>query len=230
MNKKRRILVVDDEPGVRKSVTGFFRTLGHETVEASDGNEALSMVEEANPDLLNLDITMPGLDGFQVCQRVREWSSVPIIMLSAVMDQSSKVRTLQLGADDYMVKPFDLEELQARVEAVLRRTSHTSTPSDPATVVSGELSINFAAHIVTVGGSELSLTATEFNLLRELALNRGKVMTHTMLLHNVWGPEYRDEVEYVRVFVNRLRSKIGDDPQAPRYIKTDSGVGYHFLS
>lgn len=188
------------------------------------------MLGEANPDLVILDITMPGLDGFQVCQRIREWSSVPIIMLSAVMDQPSKVQALQFGADDYLVKPFDLDELQARVEAVLRRTSTTSKPSDPANVVSGELSINFAAHTVIVGESEVSVTATEFNLLRELALNRGKVMTHTMLLHSVWGPEYGDEVEYVRVFVNRLRNKIGDDPQAPKYIKTDAGVGYHFLS
>ena len=230
MNKKRLILVVDDELSIRKAVGSFITRAGYTSLEAADGEEALRQVEEANPDLIILDITMPKMNGLEVCRRIREWSQVPIIMLSAVMDQSSKVQALHIGADDYLAKPFDLNELLARIEAVLRRSSGIHTVPNEPIVASGDLSINFATRSVTLADQEISLTATEFNLLRELAMNRGKILTHGMLLHSIWGPEYNGETEYVRVFVNRLRTKIGDDPSSPKYIKTDVGVGYHFLS
>ncbi len=224
------ILVVDDETTIRKNVTAALRLGEYRSVEASDGVQALEVMELTLPDLVILDINMPNLDGFQVCQRIREWSQVPIIMVSARIDEQDKVKALRLGADDYLVKPYGIDELLARVEAVLRRTKAAELPQPAPTLITGDLQVNFAQRLVTVGGREVQLTATEYNLLSHLALNRGKVLTHRMLLHEVWGPEYGDEREYVRVFVNRLRNKLGDDPSKPRYIRTESGVGYRFLA
>jgi two-component system KDP operon response regulator KdpE len=227
---KARILVVDDELSILKFVSASLRSAGYEPLLAGDGQEALKVMEETLLDLVILDIIMPKLDGFEVCRRVREWSQVPIIMLSGRSDERDKVKSLHLGADDYLVKPFGIEELIARVEAVLRRTRAAETPSAEPAFASHDLQVNFAERRVTLGGWEVKLTSTEYSLLKELLLHRGKVLTHRMLLNRVWGPEYGEEKEYVRVFVSRLRHKLGDDSTNPRYIRTESGVGYRFLN
>ena len=227
--RKTSILVVDDEPTIRYFVRAGLRQAGYEVLEASDGEEALLAVEENLPVLVILDIMMPNLDGFEACRRLREWSQVPIIMLSARPDEQDKVKALRLGADDYLVKPFGVDELIARVEAVRRRSKAAEPNSAEAAFVSWDLQVNLAQHLVTLGGQEVNLTPTEYNVLRELVVHRGKVLTHKMLLQKVWGPEYGDELEYVRVFVGRLRSKLGDDTTNPKYIRTEAGVGYRFL-
>ena len=222
----KRILVVDDDARLRQDVGNALRSEGASVSEASDGPAALEMLSDEPFDLVVLDVMMPKMSGLEVCRRVRESSQVPIIMLSA-LDDDVKTRILLAGADDYVVKPFSMPVLLARVIAVLRRTERTGEAA--AVYRSGELKVDTAARSVRIGGSEVVLTATEFNLLRELIANRGKVMTHRTLLHRVWGPEYGDEREYVRVFVNRLRLKLGDDAGNPTYIKTEPGVGYIFL-
>jgi two-component system KDP operon response regulator KdpE len=177
-----------------------------------------------------LDIRMPKMDGLEVCRRTREWSHVPIIMLSAMDEEQDRVKCLRLGADDYLVKPFGIQELMARVEAVLRRAKAVEMPLEEPNFISGELEVNLAERRVTLSGQEVKLTPTEYSLLQQLVLHRGKVLTHEMLLRSVWGPEYDGEKEYIRVFVNRIRRKIGDDPTDPKYIWTQPGVGYRFLS
>jgi len=175
-----------------------------------------------------LDIMMPKVDGFEVCQRLREWSQIPIIMLSARGDEEDKVKCLDLGADDYITKPFGVEELLARVKAVFRRTQAVGATLTRPAFTSGDLTINFVERRVTIADREVKLTPTEYNLLQELVLNAGKVLTHTHLLSKVWGPEYRDEREYLHVFIRRLRNKLEPDPTNPSYIITVPGVGYQF--
>lgn len=225
---KKRILIVDDEAVIIKFLRANLEANGYETLTAMDGAEALQKVERELPDLIILDIMMPKTDGFEVCRRLREWSQIPIIMLSARADLVDKVKCLDLGADDYLSKPFGIEELLARVRAVLRRTEVVGTIAAEASFTSGELQINFAARQVTVAGNEVKLTPTEFNLLEKLVLNRGKVLTHRMLLNEVWGPEYGDEREYLHVFIGRLRKALEPDPEHPRYIMTVPRVGYKF--
>lgn len=222
------ILVVDDELAIIKFLRANLEANGYETLAASDGAEALQKVERELPDLIILDIMMPKMDGFEVCRRLREWSQIPIIMLSARADLMDKVKCLDLGADDYLCKPFGKEELIARVKAVLRRTEAASTMPAPPAFTCDDLEINFAERRITLAGSEVRLTPTEYNLLRELALNTNKVLTHNMLLGKVWGPEYGEEKEYLRVFVNRLRKKLEANPENPKYIITVPGVGYQF--
>ena len=226
--KKTRILVVDDELNIVKFLRANLEAKNYEVLAAMDGAEALQTFEMELPDLVILDIMMPKIDGFEVCRRLREWSQIPIIMLSARGDESDKVKCLDLGADDYITKPFGKGELIARVKAVLRRTeAATSTPTQPS-FTSGDLQINFAQRRVTVAGKEVKLTPTEFTLLQEFTLNAGKVLTHTYLLNKVWGLEYREEREYLHVFVRRLRAKLEPDPTNPKYIITVPGVGYQF--
>ena len=224
------ILVVDDEARIVRFVGACLRHEGYKVVDASDGKQALRTAEEKLPDLIILDINMPKLDGFEVCREIRTWSQVPIIVLSGRSDETDVVTCLDLGADDYLTKPFSLDELKARVQAVLRRTKTTDVLPDEPTFASGELEINFAERLVRVAGNEIKLTPVEYNLLRQLVIYRGKVMTHRMLLQQVWGPEYADEMEYVRVYISRVRQKLGDDPGNAKYIKTESGVGYRFLT
>lgn len=225
---KTRILIVDDELSIIKFLRVNLTTKGYEVLAAMDGIQALQTFETELPDLVILDIMMPKMDGFEVCHRIREWSQIPIIMLSARGDEDDKVKCLDIGADDYVTKPFSAGELVARVRAVLRRTETTTTVPTPPSFTSGDLQINFAQRQVTIAGKEVKLTPTEYNLLQELVLNAGKVLTHTYLLNKVWGSEYRDEREYLHVFVPRLRAKIETDPTKPRYIMTVSGVGYQF--
>ena len=225
-----RVLVVDDDLNLSEQVSDYLAQQGLEPSRAFDGNEALAMLADHAFDLVLLDVIMPGMDGFAVCRKIREDSQIPIIMLSAIGDEAAKIQMLQTGADDYVVKPFSLPELHARIQAVLRRSRLSAPSHEIQEFSSGDLKINYRSHQVTIAGKEIELTATEFSLLRELASHAGEVMAHRTLLHLVWGPEYGDEREYVRVFVNRLRQKLGDDPASPKFIKTEPGVGYQFLS
>jgi len=225
---KRRILTVDDELSILKFLRSNLEDRGYTVISATNGEEAINIVERELPDLIILDVMMPKMDGFEVCRRLREWSQIPIIMLSARGDESDKVQCLDLGADDYIVKPFSANELVARVSAVLRRTKAASTLPAKSVITRGDLVINLAQRKVTRAGQDIKLTPTEYALLQELAVNSGKVLTHTLLLNKVWGPEYRDEREYLHVFIRRLRAKLEPDPNKPRYITTVSGVGYQF--
>jgi len=225
---KTRILVVDDEPSIRKFLRANLEAKDYKVLTAADGAEALQTIEMELPDLVILDIMMPKMDGFEVCRQLREWSQIPIIMLSARGDENDKVKCLELGADDYITKPFGASELIARVRAVLRRTEAAgSIPTQPS-FTSDTLQINFVERQVTVADREVKLTPTEYNLLQELVLNANKVLTHRMLLRKVWGSEYGEEKEYLRVFIGRLRKELEPDPENPEYIITIPGVGYQF--
>ena len=228
MMKKTLVLVVDDEVAILRYVSGNLRREGCVSILANNGQDALRLAAEENPELIILDIMMPKLDGFEVCRGLREWSQVPIIMLSARGDEQDKVKCLDLGADDYMTKPFGAEELLARVRAVLRRTKEAAAKPTPSSFAAGELKISFAQRQVTISDKEVKLTPTEYSLLQEFVLNAGKVLTHAHLLNMVWGPEYREEREYVHVFVRRLRNKIEPDPTNPKFIITAPAVGYQF--
>ena len=226
--RRPRILVVDDELAIVKLLRANLEANGFETIAAMDGAEALQTIERELPDLVVLDIMLPKIDGFEVCRRIREWSQIPIIMLSALGDEEDKVKCLELGADDYITKPFGINELIARVRSVFRRTGAGATITAKPSFISGDLQVNFVERRVTVAGNEVRLTPTEYSLLQELVLNEGKVLTHTHLLHRVWGPEYGQESEYLRVFIGRLRAKLEPEPAKPRYISTVPGVGYRF--
>jgi two-component system KDP operon response regulator KdpE len=232
--KAKRILLAEDEAVLRDFVNRNLRARGFTVLEASNGLEALAVFEREDPHLLILDIMMPRMDGLEVCRRVREYSSVPIIVLTALDTESDKVAALDLGADDYLTKPFGVEELLARVRAVLRRTQgerQATTAMSPNGIRQfGDLEIDADGHIVRLRGSEVRLSPTEFALLKELAFNAGKVLTHRMLLQSVWGPEYGEESEYLRVYINRLRHKLEADPANPRYLLTEPAVGYRFAS
>ncbi len=226
--RRIRILVVDDELAIIKFLRANLEDNDFETLAAMDGIEALKTTERELPDLLILDIMMPKMDGFEVCRRVREWSQIPIIMLSARCDEEDKVKCLGLGADDYLTKPFGVNELIARVRAVLRRTmALDSIPTEPS-FTSGDLQINFVERKVISGRNEVRLAPTEYSLLQELTLNAGKVLTYAQLLNRVWGPEYGQEREYLYVFIGRLRAKLEPDPTNPVHIVTVPGVGYKF--
>ncbi len=221
-------MIVDDDLRIIKFIRASLEARDYEVIAAMDSAAALQTFETELPDLVILDIMMPKMDGFEVCRRLREWSQTPIIMLSARGDQGDKVNCLELGADDYITKPFGVGELVARVRAVLRRTKEAATTPNQPYFTSGDLKIIFAQRRVTVADKEVKLTPTEYTLLQEFVLNAGKVLTHTQLLHKVWGPEYGEDTQYVYVFVRRLRTKLESDPTNPRYIMTVSGVGYQF--
>ena len=227
---KKRILIAEDEEVLRDFVSRNLRARGFDVLEASNGLEAMAQWERENPHLLILDIMMPRMDGLEVCRRVREHSPVPIIVLTALDAERDKVVALDLGADDYLTKPFGVEELLARVRAVLRRTQ-----SEPTITTSGikqfdDLHIDLQGHVVRLKGAEVRLSPIEFSLLTQLVTNEGKVLTHRMLLQSIWGPEYGGEAEYLRVYINRLRNKLEPDPANPRYLLTEPGVGYRFVS
>ncbi len=225
---KTHILVVDDDLSISRLLCANLKARGYEVTAVLDGEEALDVVEREFVDLIILDIMMPKMDGVEVCRRVREWSKVPIIMLSARGGEMDKVNCLELGADDYLTKPFGVAELVARVNNALRHSDTARATPVQSTFSCGDIEINFPARRVTVGGNEVRLTPTEFSLLQQLAVNVDKVLTHRMLLQRVWGEEYYAEKEYLRVFIGRLRKKIELDPENPKYIITIPGVGYHF--
>jgi two-component system, OmpR family, KDP operon response regulator KdpE len=226
-----KVLVVDDAPEVVDSVRMGFAVQWREVdvISAGTGKEALDLVEHESPDLVLLDVGLPDIDGFKVLEEIRFFSDVPIVMLTARDDTIDKVRGLELGADDYVTKPFNHLELLARIKAVLRRHDMPPPKSRAPSFRSGDMEMDFASQEVRVNGERVELTPTEYKLLYHLVRNAGHTLTHGTLLAKVWGREYRDEVDYLRVYVRRLRDKLGDDPEKPRYIRTERGLGYRFL-
>ena len=227
-----KILVVDDAPEVIEAVTVSFGLQWRETevIGARDGQEALDKIEVEHPDLVLLDIAMPRLDGYETLRRLREHSDVPVIMLTAKDSVLDKVKGLELGADDYVTKPFDHLELLARVKALLRRLSMPQPISRAPSFVCNDLAVDYASQQVRVRGEVVSLTPIEYKLLYHLVRNAGHVLRHETLLAKVWGREYVDEVDYLRVYIRRLRRKLEADPDHPRYILTERGFGYRFQS
>ncbi|HEY4718282.1 MAG TPA: response regulator transcription factor [Anaerolineales bacterium] len=221
-----RILVVDDEPRFVRLVEANLQTEGFEVIKATNGKEAVDLTVAEKPHLILLDVMMPEMDGFQACERIREFSTVPIIMLTAKGDEEHRVRGLNLGADDYVVKPFSANELIARVQAVLRRAQKQTSEFSEPTFTRGDLSINFARAEVIANGQPVSLSATEYRLLLQFARHAGKTLTADELLRNVWGPEYSEEKEILWVSISRLRQKLEKDPKNPELIVTLSGEGY----
>ncbi|WP_052344025.1 response regulator transcription factor [Kallotenue papyrolyticum] len=227
--KGRLVLVVDDEPRLIQVVRMNLELEGCRVITATNGREALERVRNDMPDIVLLDVMMPGMDGFEVLRRLRQFSTVPVIMLTAKDQPEDRVRGLELGADDYIGKPFDQRELVSRIRAVLRR--HAAPPPVPQTTlkIDDRLTIDFARHEVLVNGKPISLRPTEYRLLYHLVQNAGWVMPHDVLLTKVWGPEYRDESHYLRLYITYLRQKIEEDPANPKYILTERGVGYRFV-
>jgi two-component system KDP operon response regulator KdpE len=228
-SRKYRILVVDDE----KRMVGFIRLNleqdGFEVIEAFNGTEALDRLRDSLPDLILLDVMMPDIDGFEVLRMVREISQVPVIMLTAKEEEDDKVKGLELGADDYITKPFSPRELVSRIKAVLRRGGTFDEDEEGIIDVDDRLKIDFGRREVWVDGELVKLRPTEYRLLYHLVRNAGWVLTHDQILTKVWGYEYRDEPHYVRLYINYLRKKIEEDPSNPKYILTERGVGYRFV-
>ncbi len=225
-----KILVVDDAAEVIEAVTVSFTLQWRETevIGVDNGEAALDLIEQEHPDVVLLDIAMPGMNGFEVLREIRAFSDVPVIMLTAKDDVLDKVKGLELGADDYVTKPFDHLELLARVKALLRRLDMPQPTSRAPSFHSGDLTVDFAAQEVRLRGETVPLTATEYKLLYHLVRNAGRVLRHETLLAKVWGREYVDEVEYLRVYIRRLRRKLEPDPERPRHILTERGLGYRF--
>jgi len=222
------ILVVDDEQPIRDFVTRNLEVRGYRVAQAANGLEALDAFEREAPDLIILDVMMPHRNGFDVCRRIRQTSTVPIIMLTALGEETDKMTAFDLGADDYLTKPFGVGELLGRLKAVLRRTRWESRPPSSEVARFGDLEFDPERRRVMRGDQEVRLTPTEFTLLAELIVHPGKVLTHRALLQKVWGPEYGGETEYLRVYINRLRHKIEADPSHPRHLLTEQSVGYRF--
>jgi DNA-binding response OmpR family regulator len=221
-----RILVVDDEPRYLRLMEANLSTEGYQVIKASNGQEAVDKVAAYQPDLVLLDIMMPVLDGFAACERIREFSNVPIIVVTARGEENARVRGLDLGADDYIVKPFSATELLARVRAVLRRAKTSGSTFQQSVFTHGNLRIDFARAEVFRNDKVVFLSATEYRLLLQFAHNLGQVLTSEQLLTDVWGPEYRDDKEILWVSISRLRQKLEDDPKNPLHIVTRSGLGY----
>ena len=217
-----RVLVGDDEPQILRGLKVVLRQAGFEVDTAATKAEALDRVAVRPPEMLVLDLILPDGSGVEVCEEVRGWSQLPIVVLSAVGDEREKVRALDAGADDYLTKPFGADELLARLRALMRRSGDAGQP-----VISlGDLSIDVAGHTVARAGEEIHLTPLEFDIVRVLALHAGKLVTHRQLLREVWGPEYVDETHYLRVHIAHIRAKLEPDASRPRYLVTDPGVGY----
>lgn len=225
----RTVLVVDDEPRMVRFISMNLELEGFRVVSASDGLEAVRTVAREAPDVVLLDVMMPAIDGFETLKRIRELSQVPVIFLSVKGEEIDRVRGLDLGADDYISKPFSPKELLSRIRAVLRRTEG-KVGSPGQVVVDDDLCIDFDRRMVLVRGREVRLRPTEHRLLQQFVSNPGKLLTHEILLSRVWGPEYRDEDHYVRLYVTYLRQKIEKDPKKPRYILSERGLGYRFIS
>src|SRR2546421_1464458 len=231
--KKTTILAADDDPQLLRLITRNLQLEGYDVLAASDGQQALEVIENNSPDLVLLDVMMPRMDGFTVCYRVREFSAVPIIIITARGQDQDKVRGLDLGADDYLTKLFSVDELLARVRAVIRRSQFTArefTQGLRATTATGNLVIDYSQHMVMLKDHEIALTPTEYRIIAYLAQNVGRVVTQDLLLEHVWGPEYLGESHMLQVNINRLRHKLEVDATQPRYILTKVGVGYSLAS
>ena len=218
-----RILVVDDEPAIRRFLQVSLTAHGHTIFEAESGEAALTEAVIRHPDLIILDLGLPDVDGLEVTRRLREWTQIPIVILSVRGAEADKIAALDAGADDYLTKPFGVGELLARIRAAMRRVSAVATGPIFTT---GELTVDLARRLVIAAGQEVQLTPTEYSLLRVLVTHAGKVLTHHQLLREIWGPGYEEELHILRVNVSNLRRKIEPDPARPRYIVTEPGVGY----
>lgn len=227
MNTVSHILVIDDEPQILRALRTILSARKYQVTTASRGEEGLALAAALKPDLIILDLGLPDMEGVTVCENLRRWTQSPIIVLSVRDAERDKVRVLDQGADDYLTKPFGIEELLARIRVALRNAARHKDVHK-ATIVAGDISIDLAGHIVTRGEVEVKLTATEFKLLAYLASNAGRILTHQSILNNVWGPEYTDSVEYLRVYMSQLRKKLELDPKRPRYLLSEPGIGYRF--
>lgn len=228
MDEKAKLLIIEDDVNLVEALKLYLTTAGYGVVAASNGREGLQQLYLQQPDLVILDIMMPGIDGWEVCNRVREVSDVPIVMLTARGQEAERVRGLQMGADDYVVKPFSLRELEARIESVLRRARMSPVVQERVVYADEELVIDSERWEVTKRGKPVELTATERRLLFLLAENRGRVVPTDRILERIWGHEYVGEARYVKLYVWRLRQKIEPDPKEPTYIHTERGIGYRF--
>ena len=229
MEEAKRILVIDDEPRMRRFISMNLDLEGYQVLEAGNGLDGVRRVREDLPDLVLLDVMMPEMDGFEALRNIRQFSQVPVIMLTVKSDEEDKVRGLELGADDYVTKPFGPRELSSRIKAVLRRTEIQGMTDQAVVKVDDRLQIDFNRHQVIVDGRVIKLRPTEHRLLYHLVNNAGWTMPHETLLAKVWGHEYRDETHYLRLYITYLRQKIEPDPAHPRYILTERGVGYRFV-
>jgi two-component system KDP operon response regulator KdpE len=223
---KQRILVVDDEPQLTRVLLRSLTSKGYDVRIAGDGEFALQTFHDWTPSLVITDLAMPNMGGLELCRRLREISDIPIVVLSVRGEEKTKVEALDAGADDYVTKPFGMDELLARIRAALRR--QPATDAESRLLEAGEFRIDLDAHIATHAGAELRLTPKEFDLLAHLLRNAGKVLTHRALLGAVWGGDYTEQPEYLRVFIGQLRKKIEPDPSKPRYILTEPWIGYRF--
>ena len=227
--KEQSLLVVEDEPVLQTLISKTLERYGFRVLRAADGVEALALWEQEQPDLIMLDLRLPRIDGFEVCRRVRQSSIVPIIVLTALSEESDKVTAFDLGADDYLTKPFGVEELRARVEAVLRRSRWREQPPSPASRRFGRLTVNLCERRLLRGEQEVCLTHTEWALFEELVTHADTTMSHRTLLQRVWGDAYAEENKYLRAYIGRLRRKLEEDPARPRYLLTEPGVGYRLV-
>ena len=229
MNAQIHILVIDDEPQILRALRTILAAKRFRVSVASRGEEGLALAAAQQPDVIILDLSLPDMDGIEVCQRLREWTQVPIIVLSVRDSEHDKVLALDKGADDYLTKPFGIDELLARVRVALRHSSQAQG-SKSAKINAGPLEIDLVNHRVTRQGEEIKLTATEFKLLAYLAANAGRVLTHQAILSHVWDPADADHVEYLRVYIRQLRKKLEDDPEQPVYLVNEPGIGYRFIA
>jgi len=220
-----KILIADDDPQILRALRITLAARGYEVVTASDGREALRLAADAHPDIIVLDLGMPGLTGIQVIEGVRGWSTVPILVVSGRSDSLDKVDALDAGADDYVTKPFAADELLARIRALARRTP---TATDEPVVTFGDVTVDLAAHLVTRGGAAVRLTPTEWRLLEVLVRNPDRLVTRETLLTEVWGPQYTTDTGYLRLYLAQLRKKLEAEPGKPRYLLTEAGMGYRF--
>ncbi len=229
MTNAPHILVIDDEPQILRAIRTILTEKQFRVTTASRGEEGLTLAAASEPDLIILDLGLPDMEGVEVCQRMREWTQTPIIILSVRDSERDKVAALDMGADDYLTKPFGIEELLARIRVALRHS--TGRKGEQSKVVkAGSLNIDLAWHIVKRDEEEVKLTGTEYKLLAYLAANHGRVLTHQSILTHVWGPEDADHTEYLRVYMRQLRKKLEADPERPQYILTEPGIGYRFIA
>ncbi|MEO5330678.1 MAG: response regulator [Magnetococcus sp. YQC-5] len=222
------IVLIEDEPQIRRFVRSALEAEQYQVMDVETGKQGLIEVGTRRPDLIIIDLGLPDLDGIEVIRDIRSWSNLPILILSARINEAEKVKALDAGADDYLSKPFGMPELLARVRAVLRRSARTHT-HDAAVVSFGGVEMNFLQRMVTKNGVTVHLTAIEYRLLAQLVANAGRVMTHRVLLRDVWGPNHSDSTHYLRVYMSNLRRKLEDDPNVPKHILTESGVGYRLV-
>jgi len=223
-----RVLVIDDEPALLRAVSAALKARDYDVATVGTGQAAIDAIALTPPDVVVLDLGLPDLDGIEVCRRVREWSDVPIVVLSAEGSEERKVLALDQGADDYVTKPFSTAELLARIRVALRHRKHVASPEDDAVLRVGDIEVDLARHVVEVGGRKVELTPKEFAFLALLARWPGRVLTHRTILQEVWGPEYGSESQYLRVYASQLRKKLDDDPVHPRLV-TEPGVGYRLV-